>query len=107
MPAGSTMISSDSHLLEPEDLWAGRIDRRFEDRAPRLVRGEQGDQWIADGVFQMGTLGPATAAGVRFDQPDCLQSTGRIDEAAPAGFDPDLGTCGGAKCSHVECATRG
>ena len=33
-----TLISSDSHILEPADLWEQRIDRRFKDRAPRLVQ---------------------------------------------------------------------
>ena len=32
-----TLISSDSHIIEPADLWEQRIDRRFKDRAPRLV----------------------------------------------------------------------
>ena len=89
IPAVPTLISSDSHLLEPEDLWVGRIERRFAARAPRLVRGTRGDQWIADGAYQLGNLGPATAAGVRFDTPERLQLTGRIDEAAPGAFDPE------------------
>ena len=45
-----TLISSDSHIIEPADLWEQRIDRRFKDRAPRLVHEGALDQWYADGV---------------------------------------------------------
>ena len=30
-------ISADSHVNEPADLWLERIDKRFRDRAPRVV----------------------------------------------------------------------
>lgn len=45
-----TLISSDSHIIEPADLWEQRIDRRFKDRAPRLVHEGPYHQWYADGV---------------------------------------------------------
>ena len=32
------LISADSHFVEPPNMWAERIDRRFRDRAPRAVR---------------------------------------------------------------------
>ena len=28
-------VSADSHIVEPENLWVTRMDRRFRDRAPR------------------------------------------------------------------------
>jgi predicted TIM-barrel fold metal-dependent hydrolase len=31
------LISADSHVNEPADLWIERIDRKFRDRAPRIV----------------------------------------------------------------------
>lgn len=42
---GSTynMISSDSHIMEPPDLWAERLDAKFRDRAPHVVREAGGD----------------------------------------------------------------
>jgi hypothetical protein len=45
-----TLISSDSHIIEPADLWEQRIDRRFKDRSPRLVHEGPYEQWYADGV---------------------------------------------------------
>src|ERR1043166_6452200 len=31
------VIDADGHILEPLDLWAKYMDRKFRDRAPRLV----------------------------------------------------------------------
>jgi hypothetical protein len=31
------LISADSHVSEPPDLWATRVDNEFRERAPRLV----------------------------------------------------------------------
>jgi uncharacterized protein len=44
------LISSDSHIIEPGELWETRIDRRFRDRGPRLVHEGDVDQWYADDV---------------------------------------------------------
>ena len=34
------LISADSHIVEPPDLYTGRIEHRFRDRAPRMERME-------------------------------------------------------------------
>ena len=39
------LISADSHVIEPPDLWTSRLPERFLDRAPHQVRMEQGDAW--------------------------------------------------------------
>ena len=31
------LISADSHVSEPTDLWVERVEKRYRDRAPRLV----------------------------------------------------------------------
>ncbi len=36
------VLSSDSHVFEPPDLWQTRIDRAFRDRAPRIERIDGG-----------------------------------------------------------------
>ena len=36
---GWALLSSDSHIVEPPDLWARRIDRTYRDRAPHVVEG--------------------------------------------------------------------
>jgi len=50
------LISADSHIVEPPDLYATRIEAKFRDRAPRLERLEDahgpqirrlGDRWAS------------------------------------------------------------
>lgn len=46
-------ISSDSHFIEPPDLWTTRLDKKFRDRAPRVIRGYndmKGDFIVAEGL---------------------------------------------------------
>src|SRR5512140_3968025 len=42
LPAGSVVVSADSHIMETEDLWRDRLPDRFKDRAPRLWYDEDG-----------------------------------------------------------------
>ena len=35
--AGHGVISADSHVTEPMDLWQERLDTRFRDRAPCVI----------------------------------------------------------------------
>jgi predicted TIM-barrel fold metal-dependent hydrolase len=38
----SKLISADSHVNEPGDLWVERIDKQFRERAPRVVENPSG-----------------------------------------------------------------
>src|SRR5499426_2795093 len=81
------LISSDSHIIEPPDLWEARIDRRFRDRAPRLVHEGEYDQWYADGV-KFGNIGINQQAGLRFERPEHLTVGGRMATVPLGGLDP-------------------
>jgi predicted TIM-barrel fold metal-dependent hydrolase len=81
------LISSDSHIIEPADLWETRIDRQFKDRAPRLVHEGAVDQWYADGV-KFGNIGTNQQAGLRFEAPEKLTAGGSMETAPRGGFDP-------------------
>jgi hypothetical protein len=72
-----TLISSDSHVIEPRDLWETRIDRKFRERAPRLVHEGEFDQWYADGV-KFGNIGTNQQAGLRFEAPEKLTTGGSM-----------------------------
>ena len=40
------VLSADSHVLEPPDLWTTRMQAKFRDRAPHLIHeynGKKGD----------------------------------------------------------------
>src|SRR5262245_23863757 len=85
--SSSTLISSDSHSIEPADMWETRIERTFRDRAPRLVHEGTVDQWCADGV-KFGHIGTNQQAGLRFESPDQLAAAGRMHTIPPGGVDP-------------------
>ena len=59
------LISADSHVSEPPDLWSERVDRRFRDRAPRLVvnpPGLEGAYFLYEG-YAPHPIGIGLAAG--------------------------------------------
>ena len=86
--ASERVISADSHMLEPADLWVDRVDKKFKDTAPRVVKTE-------------GKMGVClTAPGIRPFPVSGLSSAGRSGEALksffgsgyesirPSGWDP-------------------
>jgi predicted TIM-barrel fold metal-dependent hydrolase len=87
-----TVISVDDHLVEPPDMFEGRLPARFADRAPRVVENAQGHQvWEFDGQqhFQVGQNAvagrrPETVKiePFRFDQmrPGCWDIEARIHD---------------------------
>ena len=64
------------------------MDLKFRDRAPRLVREGDYDQWYADGV-KFGSIGTNQQAGLRFEAPEKLTLGGRMDTVRRGGYDPD------------------
>jgi hypothetical protein len=83
------MISSDSHLIEPPELWTERVDADFRERAPRVVREEGGDWWYIDGKRSMSFLG--VQAGDRFEKDATeLITEARVEQVRAAAFDPAL-----------------
>jgi predicted TIM-barrel fold metal-dependent hydrolase len=49
-PVHYTVISVDDHLVEPPDMFEGRLPARFADDAPRIIENEQGHQvWLFEG----------------------------------------------------------
>jgi len=49
-PVRYTVISVDDHLVEPPDMFEGRLPRRYQDLAPRVVTDDQGrEAWLFDG----------------------------------------------------------
>ena len=56
MSAKSLIISSDSHVVEPPQLWSDRMDATHGERIPHLEVGDPHDQWYCDGEV-VGTLG--------------------------------------------------
>src|SRR5260370_10849205 len=56
--------AADAHGIEPADVWSSRIEKRFLDRAPRVVKraGErEGDFFVAEGLRPFPVAGFAVA----------------------------------------------
>jgi predicted TIM-barrel fold metal-dependent hydrolase len=79
------LISADSHLTEPGDLWTSRVDRRYRDRVPRMVHLPEGAAWVMEGVPTPIAFGFTVCAGNR---PEDLRDWMRIEEMRSGGWDP-------------------
>ena len=59
------ILSADSHVLEPPDLWTTRMEKRFRDQAPHVVKdfdGRKGDFFVCEPLrpfnpFSLGCAG--------------------------------------------------
>jgi len=92
MMAEYKLISADSHIVEPPDMYAGRIAPKFRDRAPKMERrktptGREYDAWVIDGL-QVGTLGAVMQAGQRFEDPSQIDFLGVWEDVRKGGYDP-------------------
>src|SRR5438093_11542013 len=86
------LISADSHIVEPPDLYTNRIEPRFRDRAPRMERmetpaGRKYDAWFIDGQ-QIGTLGAVLQAGQRFEDPSQIDFLGVWEDVRLGAYEP-------------------
>ena len=89
------VISGDTHIVEPPDLWEKRIDPSFRDRAPRIVRkkgfasskGEwESDFWVAGGM-QTTAFGFLSQAGVKYEQPENITYAGSFEDVPTGAYD--------------------
>lgn len=83
--SGHRLVSADSHVNEPPDLWTSRVPEKFRDRAPRIEHLEQGDAWILEGVDDPISFGLNACAGL---PPDEVREWVRFEELRPGGYDP-------------------
>jgi predicted TIM-barrel fold metal-dependent hydrolase len=87
------LISADSHLTEPGDLWTSRVDARFRDRVPRIQSFEQGDAWVMEGVPGPVSFGFCACAGLPAEEwTDWI----RFEEMRRGGHDP------AARCAELD-----
>ena len=79
-----TVISADSHVIEPHDLWTTRVPPQFRDRVPHLVREATTDRLLAENL-KMPPVG-LLAGCARAD--DEVRLEGRWEEDVfPGGYD--------------------
>src|SRR5260370_30926416 len=53
------VMSADSHVMEAADLWATRVEEKYRDQAPRVVKNDRG----AGYVFVAPGISPFPVAG--------------------------------------------
>jgi predicted TIM-barrel fold metal-dependent hydrolase len=82
------ILSSDSHVFEPPDLWTTRIDAAFRDRAPRMQRMHRVDQLVVEDQQVIAGIGLISNAGARFEAPETISSQGRFEDVHQGGYDP-------------------
>ena len=85
------LISADSHVNEPGDLWVERIDKPFRDRAPRVVENLPGQRpgayFVLEGIPPI-HLAQGMGAGKKPEElPKFFQSSTYEDRRA-GGWDP-------------------
>jgi predicted TIM-barrel fold metal-dependent hydrolase len=83
------VLSSDSHVFEPPDLWTTRIDRAFRHRAPRMRRVDGADQLVVEDDQFVSGIGLISNAGARFDAPETISGSARFDDVPAGGYDPE------------------
>ena len=83
------LISADSHVIEPPDVWTERIDPEFRDRAPRLVWTGSTHTWFIDGDMPAGPGGEVLSeAGKRYDDPDSMSIDSSFEGVRRGAYDP-------------------
>ena len=83
------VISSDSHIVEPPDLWTSRIDPAYRDRAPHMVIDDDGmAHWLVEGDQPLGSVGAPSQAGQRYEDPEAITFEGALEDVRPGAFDP-------------------
>src|SRR5205085_10304971 len=78
--AAMLILSSDSHVFEPPDLWATRIDAAFRDRAPRIVRIDGADEIVIEKDQVLSGIGLISNAGARFEAPETISGHSLIED---------------------------
>ncbi|MBM3926171.1 MAG: amidohydrolase [SAR202 cluster bacterium] len=83
------IISSDSHVVEPPNLWEDRMDKRkWGNLTPHLGNdGGKYDWWFV-GDRRAAATGAVAAAGKRFERPEDIIQAGIYKDIRPGAFIP-------------------
>ena len=84
------LISADSHVNEPPDLWVTRVDKQYRERAPQLINppgGKEGAYFHYEG-YAPHPIGIGFGAGKTPEELKTFLSQGTYADARPGGWDP-------------------
>jgi hypothetical protein len=79
------IVSADSHVNPPKDLWVRDCPAQFKDTAPRVESTDMGDLWIVDSQIS-GAIGLDPSAGRK---PEDFKPHGlTYKDMRPGAYDP-------------------
>jgi predicted TIM-barrel fold metal-dependent hydrolase len=84
------LISADSHVVEPADLWSTRLDKAFCNRTPHFVmnpEGKKGLYFICDGL-EPRLMSSAFASGVSPEDLLAYHENTSLEDGRAGGWDP-------------------
>jgi predicted TIM-barrel fold metal-dependent hydrolase len=98
-----SIISADAHILEPPDIWKNWLPDRFQDKAPQLVKDDDGgDAWLFAGATAPDPIGLTATPGMPLDRfrwtgvtyeearPGCYNGAARLEDLAVDGVDAEI-----------------
>jgi predicted TIM-barrel fold metal-dependent hydrolase len=109
--ATERIISADSHVNPPKDLWTRHAPQKLKERAPRVESTPQGDFWIVDAQIS-GAIGLDASAGRKPEEfrpmglsykdmrPGSYDPTARLTDMDLDGVDAEVLYFGGPVTSH-------
>jgi predicted TIM-barrel fold metal-dependent hydrolase len=80
------IIDADCHVLEPKDIWQTWLSKKYQDKAPKLVKDEEGgDAWLHAGSAVPDPIGLVSTPGRPYDD---FRWTGvTYEQARPGCYD--------------------
>ena len=78
------LVSADSHVVEPMEMWANYIDPAYRARAPRLITEGDADYIQFEGLPKF----PAGLIATAGQDPELRSATGGLDQGVTGGWDP-------------------
>lgn len=83
------VVSADSHMMEPADLWQTRLDAKYRDRAPKVIdgyNGKKGSFFCVEGIRPFPVAGGFAAGNKPEELPKAWEKG--YEGARPSGWDP-------------------
>lgn len=97
------IISADTHITEPPDIWKNHLPEKLQEHAPKLVKDhEGGDAWMFAGATNPDPIGLTTTPGKRFEEyrwhgvtydsvrPACYNGKARLEDMDIDGVDAEI-----------------
>jgi predicted TIM-barrel fold metal-dependent hydrolase len=81
------LISADSHVLEPPDLFESRLPAGLRGRAPKVVTADGVSSWQVEDIAPA-PLPASSATGSGYRLPDGVSRGALFDDVMPALYDP-------------------